>query len=356
MNHIWIRAEERPFERRVGISPEGASELLQKGFLVTIEKSDSRIIPLEAYLKEGCLSAEAGSWVDAPKECIIFGLKELASEPELCHRHIMFGHCYKDQPDRKNILNRFKKGGGMLYDLEYLVNNQNKRIAAFGYWAGFAGAAVGLKIWLAQKSKLKVEHLVIDDVASKDLLCYNLKKQLNKLIISGVDSPLVMVMGALGRVGSGALAMLNEMEIKCTQWDLKETSNGGPFPEILLHDIFINCVLTCSETPVFLNKEILEKERNLSVVSDVSCDPGSPYNPIPLYSSSHSFENPSIRVSLEPAPLDITAIDNLPSMLPKESSEDFSRQILPYLLEYDGKHRNVWARSKNVFNYNINNL
>ena len=32
MTHIWIRAEERPNERRVAVNPSGVTELIQAGF------------------------------------------------------------------------------------------------------------------------------------------------------------------------------------------------------------------------------------------------------------------------------------------------------------------------------------
>ena len=53
----------------------------------------------------------------------------------------MFGHAFKGQPAGQVLLQRFKAGGGTLLDLEYLVNAQGRRVTAFGYWAGFAGAA-----------------------------------------------------------------------------------------------------------------------------------------------------------------------------------------------------------------------
>ena len=64
----------------------------------------------------------------------------------------MFGHAYKGQPAGQILLKRFKAGGGTLYDLEYLVDEAGRRVAAFGYWAGFAGAAISLKCWAAQQT------------------------------------------------------------------------------------------------------------------------------------------------------------------------------------------------------------
>ena len=53
-------------------------------------------------------------------------------------------------------------------------------------------------------------------------------------------------------------------------------------------------------------------------------------------------------------PLLLTAIDNLPAMLPKESSIDFEKQLLPYLLDFDVDKNGVWGRAKRIFYDKIN--
>ena len=49
------------------------------------------------------------------------------------------------------MLGRFVRGGGQLFDIEFLVDENGRRVAAFGYWAGFAGAAVAVKTWCGQQ-------------------------------------------------------------------------------------------------------------------------------------------------------------------------------------------------------------
>ena len=39
MTHLWVRAEQRPNEERVGLTPEGAAALIKAGFRVTVEES-----------------------------------------------------------------------------------------------------------------------------------------------------------------------------------------------------------------------------------------------------------------------------------------------------------------------------
>ena len=111
-----------------------------------------RRLPTDRYALAGATIAPENAWPSAPADASIFGLKELPEEgTPLPHKHIMFGHAYKGQPAGQILLQRFKAGGGTLYDLEYLVDEKGKRVAAFGYWAGYAGAAVALKCWIAQQ-------------------------------------------------------------------------------------------------------------------------------------------------------------------------------------------------------------
>ena len=238
MTHLWIRAEERPNEKRVGVSPQGVKSLLKAGFEVTIEQDPTRAIGIDAY--SDAQIAKTGSWKSAPLEAIIIGLKELPDEATpLHHRHIMFGHAYKCQPEGQKLLARFKAGGGTLYDLEYLTDDKGIRVAAFGYWAGYAGAAVAIKSWAAAQQGNICEPL--HTFTSAQSLIDHVIKGLNK------PRPRVIIIGAKGRVGSGAKDFCNAIDASVTSWDMDETAHGGPFPEILEHDIFLNCILANRE-------------------------------------------------------------------------------------------------------------
>ena len=100
-------------------------------------------------------------------------------------------------------------------------------------------------------------------------------------------------------------------------------------------------------------ESLSEPGRRLSVISDVSCDPGE-YNPIPIYSEPTSFSSPLVRIIDHP-PLDLTAIDHLPSLLPVEASKDFSDQLLPHLLTLNGI-TGVWQHALDIFQEKIRRL
>ena len=346
MTHLWVRGEQRPNEERAGITADGVKALIAAGIRVTVEHSSTRAAGLTGYAEAGAELAPENSWPDAPADAIIFGLKELPEDATpLPHRHIMFGHAFKGQFSGRALLDRFKAGGGTLYDLEYLVDETGRRVAAFGYWAGFAGAAVSLKAWIAQQSGGICPP--VGAYPGKDALLADLAAGM-----TGLTAPRAMVIGARGRVGTGAADLCEAMGMTVTKWDMAETASGGPFPEILDHDIFLNCIFARPGTPVFVPREALAQPRRLTVIGDVACDPDSAYNPVPVYDRATTWAAPVLRVHDTP-PMDVMAIDNLPSMLPVESSTDFAAQLLPSLLTLSDLDSGVWARARAEFDRHL---
>lgn len=342
--HVWVRSEQRSHEERVGLTPSGARSLLKSGTRVTVEASSVRALPISGYVDAGCEIAEENSWPTAPADAFIFGLKELPDDgTPLVHRHIMFGHAYKGQPAGRLLLDRFAAGNGLLLDLEYLVNEQGRRVAAFGYWAGFAGAALAFHAWIDQTRGSIASP--VQRFADRAALVNELRGAWTG------EPPTAIVIGAGGRVGAGAGDFCEAVGIPVTRWDMAETAHGGPFPEVLAHDLLLNCILAQPGCPVFVEADTIEPvsaDRNLRVIGDIACDPSSDFSPIKVYDKVTSWEQPARRVCDSP-PLDVVAIDNLPSLLPIESSEDFAAQLLPYLADLGADSTGVWARAQAMF-------
>jgi saccharopine dehydrogenase (NAD+, L-lysine-forming) len=143
------------------------------------------------------------------------------------------------------------------------------------------------------------------------------------------------------------------------KWDLAETKVGGPFPEIVESDIFVNCIYLSSKIPNFVDLQSLDTpDRKLSVICDVSADTTNPYNPVPVYTISTTFNKPTVPVEVKGAPsLSVISIDHLPSLLPREASEAFSSDLLPSLLLL--KERDtapVWVRAAELFQEKVKTL
>ncbi|OIQ20707.1 MAG: hypothetical protein BM556_01850 [Bacteriovorax sp. MedPE-SWde] len=346
---IWLRDETKPFEERSALTPEAAKVLMLLGHEVIVESSKNRIFKDEEYSRLGCTITKSNSWItNAPAGAIIIGLKELEEkEFPLIHRHIHFAHVYKGQDGAKETLDRFIQGGGKLYDLEYLVDQNDRRIAAFGHWAGFVGAALGVQFWVDQQLNLDSNNSTLSPYKNQSELISSISTHLDR----SLSKPRVLVIGANGRCGKGATSLLTQLGLDITKWGSKDTKDRGPIEEILDFDILINCALMKNKSLPFLNAQTIQKERNLTLISDVGCDPTGPCNPLPIYNQITTMDRPLLNYNIKGGPLSITAIDHLPSLLPRESSEDFCEQLMPHLIDFlDNKIENTpWEKSLEQF-------
>ena len=202
----------------------------------------------------------------------------------------------------------------------------------------------------------------VSSYANQNLLVDDVRAKLQTGESLSGHKPRVLVIGALGRCGRGAVDLCKQAGIpddNILKWDMAETAKGGPFTEIIESDIFVNCIYLSEEIPPFINKEALSSDkRKLSVVCDVSCDTTNPHNPIPIYDENSTFSNPTLPVKgFEKPPLSVISIDHLPSLLPRESSEAFSEALLPSLMGL--KERNgqrVWQQAEELYNEKVGTL
>jgi saccharopine dehydrogenase (NAD+, L-lysine-forming) len=146
------------------------------------------------------------SWPTAPTTTTIIGLKELEiSDEPLPHTHIQFAHAYKNQAGWSSILTRFHRGGGTLYDIEFLNDASGRRVAAFGFHAGFAGAAAGALALASHKKGEQLGHL---QPFENEAAMITTVKQLLGGSGKGVRA---LVIGALGRCGRGAVDLFRKI-------------------------------------------------------------------------------------------------------------------------------------------------
>ena len=76
---IWLRAEEKPFERRTRCVPGDAAKLVDAGYRVVVEASDQRVIPLAEYAEIDTIEvntridlAVVSGFLDVPLEYMKF--------------------------------------------------------------------------------------------------------------------------------------------------------------------------------------------------------------------------------------------------------------------------------------------
>ena len=242
MATFWLRAETKENEFRRAIVPKDSQRLIEAGHTVYVEDWSESIIPIQEYESIGCKVVAANSWYDdAPSHAVIVGLKALPHHFESFTRtHLYFAHAYKQQDGWQELVGKFKKGHGEILDLEFMLDKDGRRVCAFGYWAGFVGA--GLGALFARATDLTK--------TTKDLDQQKFFKNQNDFIqfiqehTNPNSSEKSIVIGARGRSGHGAHDLFSKLKWSTTAWDIDETIKGGPFAEILEHDVFVNCVLS----------------------------------------------------------------------------------------------------------------
>ena len=343
---VHLRDEARATERRTPVTPDDAARVIAAGHTVDVEASGKRVFPDTAYAEAGCRLVPAGSWTGAAHDTLIVGLKELPPDPPaLTNRMVHFAHIYKDQFGWQDEMRRFRRGGGTLYDIEFLTDGHGRRKAAFGYWAGWMGAALAIWRHLARDLGEQGPVAGLTSFADREAV----KAEITTLAARATTLPRCIVIGAKGRSGTGAADALAVAGCAITRWDKEETVDIDR-KALLGHDLLVNCVLMTGPGLRLIGPEDLTSpDMKIKTISDVSCDPLSSYNPLPIYEAPTGWQTPFIVVgtNADAQAIELTAIDNLPSLIPRESSEDFSSQFLTCLLRFD--QGDEWQAAKCVF-------
>ena len=134
---------------------------------------------------------------------------------------------------------------GLLVSIIHAVKTYQSQLTilpAFGWAAGFSGAALAIKAWAWQLTHPANEPLPgVSSYDNQDLLIEDVRSALALGVEKRGKEPRVIVIGALGRCGKGALDLCRAVGIPDDQdhllkWDLNETQKGGPFSEIVESD------------------------------------------------------------------------------------------------------------------------
>lgn len=333
--HLWIRAESRPTEERAPLVTEDVGLLVAEGFTVSVERSERRCFADEEYAAAGAELVDTGGWVDAPEDAYVIGIKELPEEPaDLRHAHIYFAHAFKGQTGAGELLARFERGHGELLDVEYLTRG-GRRVVAFGRWAGYVGAALGV---LALRGRLSAPLTPMH------------KDELDAALADAPSgAPLrALVVGAAGRSGGGAVEALEQAGADLTRWDRRETEQLDR-AALLAHDLLVNCVVSRGPSEAFVRPADVAAERRLAMIADVTCDVTSPANLLPVNTAITTWDDPVRHLSHDPA-LDVIAIDNLPSLLPREASVSFSAELTPQFSDLADR-AGAWAEAAAAYQH-----
>jgi len=324
MRAIFVRAETFQNEFRSPLVPEHVSMLLTKGIQVYIESSQTRFFSDRLYTDiSGCIVTKR-SW-NAPEfqDAFVIGIKELKNLSDLSgHTHVYFSHALKGQTGSEHILKVFRDSNSLLYDFEYFTDASEGRLIAFGWYAGLTGAALGLQEYVLRKKGSTLQRL--HPWSSFTSLLAS---------IPAVGQPRIAVLGAKGRCGQGVCKVLDTLGLAYTVFYRESL-----IPELTAYDIVYNCILLDEGyTRIWLSKTTIVAKP--LIIVDISCDYSKPNNPLPLYSHATTWEHPVIQPIEH---VSLIAIENLPSLLPKESSYHFSECLTDLFLQDKPE---IWERA-----------
>ena len=334
-NVLYIRNENNEKEYRTPIVPKDVAILITLGYTVYIESSKHRIFKDAEYVAYGAIITLEKWYMPMFKNALIIGLKDVVELDKLDnHNHMYFAHCYKKQCGYKKILNAFSSSSSKIYDFEYFVDNNHKRVISFGFYAGIAGCLLGLLQYIHKILYKKNISNIKYWNSIYDVLLYIIDNQylLNKINIS--------VIGAKGNCGKGVQYILQKLELNYTI--IEKYAGSCTFANT---DILYNCILLDDNYNEVWFDETSHRYNPL-IITDISCDYSKRNNPIKLYNENTTWERPVYSYNKY---IDIIAINNLPSLIPKESSTYFSLNCIELLTNKNEDTRTYWKNAEQTY-------
>ena len=312
---LVIRSEVNPFEARAPIVPRDIPALLSM-YTVKVESSMTRCYPDEAYRVAGATIVPAGYW-NRTLHSYVIGLKAIDRAARPTQTLLHFAHCFKGQEDSKDTLTLLKES--TFIDYEYMLDRDQKRVISFCAQSGKIGCYLALMAYHLRQ----IDLIDVGELPAFDEDRY-------RLILSMMEhKPRVLLIG-YGTAGKRAKEILDQFEIPVTIWTSKTVPDRAV---ALAHDILLHAIRLPDDQSVsiapFLTLSDLATDHRLSIVCDITCDFGNPRNTLPLYDQFTTKAKPVRRIQK----IDLIAINNLPSMEPHVSSEQFSAILSRYLPE-----------------------
>ena len=310
---LVIRSELNPFECRTPIIPDDVAALIPL-YNIKVESSTTRCYSDTAYQMTGATIVDAGYWRNTMHSYVV-GLKEIEYAATPTQTLLHFAHCYKGQEGSKETLALLR--GCTFIDYEYMVDRNQKRVISFCAQSGKIGCYLALMAYHFRQHNMRVLP--------------KFKEDHYQSVLSTMDSlPRVLLIG-YGTAGQRAKDILDQFHIPTTIW----TSTTIPDRSVILnHDILIHAIRLSDDPSIniepFLTQSDLSAPHKLSIICDITCDMGNPRNTLPLYSAYTTKNKPVRRIENS---IDLIAINNLPSLEPIVSSQQFSSILRNYLPE-----------------------
>lgn len=358
-----LREERLPRDTRVCLTPQQARSVQDTYpvLQVLVQPSPYRCFSDEEYRDLGLELSE-----DMSRCEVLMGVKQVPVDRLLSGKtYLMFSHTLKQQAENRALLQAVLAKQITLVDYECMTRSDGSRLLGFGRFAGMVGTHTGLWAYGKRTGLYDLPRAVT--CGSLDALITRLKQQ--------AFPPLHILVAGSGRVAKGACELLDaigfqRMELTC--WSkglpdvpgyticqgatLYERIHGAGYDRTEFHthperyhsrldpyipwaDVLINGVYWTPGSPPLLDAATWNpSDWRLRTIADISCDPGGA---IPLNLGPSSMAEPVYGVdpvtktrlsAFDPRGLDVVAVDNLPSELPRDASEHFGEMLQTWII------------------------
>ena len=380
MKIALIKETKTPVDNRVALSPKQVAELNKQypQHQIVVQTSDIRAFSDDEYRAEGV------EVVNNMQDCdILFGIKEAKIESLIPDKHyFFFGHIAKMQEYNRPLLQAFIQKHITFCDYEYLVDDNNIRVCAFGWWAGVVGVYYTLR---GYGLKHKLYELPKPDRR------FTLTQLLESL--KGIQLPKVkMLVTGAGRVSQGAQHVLenigaymmteeeylSDTPINTLSYCVADvdrlvkrkdgaafswndfTHNAKDYESDFMRWAKKTDVLVCAhfwgpDAPVYLSEEDLRnKDMRIRMIGDVTCDikgsvkstvrPATHDDPYYDYNPMTERDEPAFSSDQN---ISVMAVDTCPNALAMDTSEYFGSMLMKHVFEplLKGEHSDVIDRS-----------
>lgn len=374
-----IREGKMPPDSRTPLIPEQVARLREQGCDLIVQSSPGRAFTDEEYTKLGIPVVE-----DISDRALLLGIKEVPIDELLPHKtYCYFAHVAKEQPYNQALLRAMLDRNVTHIDYEYLTDGRGRRLIAFGYWAGMVGAHNALWTYGKRQSKLagnnKADRSLLELPRLKDL--YDYAEAQTYYARLRLPDELRVVLTGTGRVGQGAARVLIDMGLRqVSPAEFLEQPAGPVFTQLAVEDyvshpsgravdrrhfythgaeyvsafapyaaaadIFINGIFWDGRAPAFFTaSEMTEPAFRIRTIADITCDiapassvpstlrPSTIAEPVYGFDPGNNAETEAYQAGV----IDVMAIDNLPSELPRDASEAFGATFIEKILPEFGQ-------------------
>jgi len=379
---LAVLREARIDENRTPFSPTQISNLLNKfsNLKIIVQPSKRRCFKDEDYLKAGAQITDDLSSAD-----IFFGVKEVDISTLIKDKtYLFFSHTSKVRQYigqviedkaiiyKKELLKEVIKKNITLIDYENVreVSGEGYRYLGFGRFAGIIGTYNALNLYLKLYIKQQLPRAFE----------INNYEQIKELIGKQNFSKLKILQTGTGNVAKGSMEILQHANIK--QISLNDYLNkkydeavycnisfskhverndgkDSSYQDFMLNphkykskatnylrstDMLITGHYWNPKFPKLFSLNQINEFKKLKIIGDITCDINGSI-PTTIRSTSiakpyYSFDINSMKeIDLSNEGIAVMAVDNLPSELPREASEEFGNsiisEVLPYLINKD---------------------